>query len=300
MRKKLYSNNGKFQNHSKFIPMRKQKLRCIRTVLSVVCTMVLLAVIGVSVFLLHNRNAEAELQKLSAQVQLSTEAVGTTEAAAATEPSVSTDPSVTTEPTAATVPVETKPEMLSQYKDLYATNNEMVGWIKIDDTKIDYPVMHTPDDPQKYLHMSFSQTNSYPGVPFIDAGCTMESQNLLIYAHNMPNGTMFRDLLKYQQKNFWQQHPTIIFNTLYEEQEYEIIAAFYDRVYYTRETGMFKFYQFIDPETEDAFNNGITVMKEKSLYDTGVTAQYGDRLITLVTCAYHTDHGRFVVVARKK
>ena len=128
----------------------------------------------------------------------------------------------------------------------------------------------------------------------------MESQNLLIYAHNMPNGTMFRDLMQYQQKNFWQQHPTITFNTLYKEQEYEVIVAFYDRVYYTWETGMFKFYQFIDPETEDEFNDGIAAMKEKELYDTGVTAQYGDQLITLVTCAYHTDHGRFVVVARKK
>lgn len=294
MSQKLYSNNGKFQNYIKSKPKRKQKVRWVKIVLLAMCSLVLLAMIGAGIFLLHNRNAEAEFQELSAQVQLSDTAADITETAVVAEPTVST------EPTTAAVPVETKQEMLPQYKDLYAANNEMVGWIKIDDTKIDYPVMHTPEDPQKYLHMSFSQANSYPGVPFIDAGCTMESQNLLIYAHNMPNGTMFRDLMQYQQKNFWQQHPTITFNTLYEEQEYEVIVAFYDRVYYTRETGMFKFYQFIDPETEDEFNDGIAAMKEKALYDTGVTAQYGDQLITLVTCAYHTDHGRFVVVARKK
>ena len=105
-----------------------------------------------------------------------------------------------------------------------------------------------------------------------------ESQNLIIYGHNMTNGTGFRTLMYYQQENFWREHPTIYLSTLYEEREYEIISCFFDRVYYVHEN-CFKFYQFIDPATEEQ-------------------ALYGDRLVTLVTCAYHVEDGRFVVVAR--
>ena len=104
---------------------------------------------------------------------------------------------------------------------------------------------------------------------------------------------------EYQEKNFWEAHPTIMYSDLYGEYEYEVMSAFYDRVYYKTEN-VFKFYQFIDPETEEEFHAGIEQLKNKALYDTGVTAEYGDQLITLVTCAYHTDNGRFVVVARRK
>lgn len=296
MSKTVYSNHGKFQNGDQHHhrPRKKKNPRKLLLILvGIVLALVLLIAAGLALFFGGNEKAEEDFQALSAQVQLAEETAASTTAPASTTASTA----ATTVPT---VPAETQPTILPQYADLYNANNEMIGWIKIEGTKIDYPVMHTPNDPQKYLHKSFAQTDSYPGVPFIDAGCTMESQNRLIYAHNMPNGTMFRDLMKYQEKTFWQKHPTITFNTLYEEQEYEIVAAFNDRVYYQRETGMFKFYQFIDPATKEEFDAGIAAMKDKALYDTGVTAEYGDQLITLVTCAYHTDHGRFVVLARKK
>lgn len=209
---------------------------------------------------------------------------------------------VTTSPTtvATTAPTETlPPEILPQYADLAAQNPEMVGWLRIADTAIDYPVMHTPEDPEKYLHTNFEEEYSYPGVPFIDGNCTMDSDNLLIYGHNMPNGTMFRSLLQYKEEAYWKEHPTICFDTLYEEQEYEVLAAFYDRVYYKTED-VFKFYQFIDAEDEQNFDDAIAQFRSKALYDTGVEAAYGDQLITLVTCAYHTDNGRFVVVVRRK
>jgi len=206
------------------------------------------------------------------------------------------------EKTAAT---ETAPEttgprrILPQYEALYAQNSDLFGWLTIEGTKIDYPVMHAPTEREKYLHANFEGEYSYPGTPFLDETCTADSDNLLIYAHNMPNGTMFRNLMNYQEKNFWQAHPTIRFNTLYEEQEFEVLAAFYDRVYYKTEN-VFKFYQFIDAVDEADYDDAISQFKEKALYDTGVEASYGDQLITLVTCAYHTDNGRFVVVAKKK
>ena len=249
-----------------------------------VVLLILLAVAGI---LLHNHDAEAELEALAAQV---------TTAPKTSAPTVEeTQPETTSETTIEPLP----PEVLPQYAELAAQNPEMVGWLRIEDTMLDYPVMHTPEEPEKYLHTNFDGEYSYPGVPFLDGSCTMDSDNLLIYGHNMPNGTMFRSLLKYQEKNYWQAHPTIHFDSLYEEQEYEILAAFYDRVYYKTED-VFKFYQFIDAEDEADFDNAVSQFKSKALYDTGVDAAYGDKLITLVTCAYHTDNGRFVVVAKRK
>lgn len=283
----LYSNNGRFAGG------RKPKRKGLKIALIAVLALLLLAAGGVGLFLLGNHNADADFQKMAAQVQEKT-----AETTVITTPAETTQTEETIAET--TAPTQaTQPTILPQYAQLYQQNPDMVGWIKIEGTAIDYPVMHTPADPEKYLHVNFEGVYSYPGVPFVDAACTMDSDNLLIYGHNMPNGTMFRSLMQYQQKNFWQNHPAIVFNTLYEEQEYEVLAAFYDRVYYKTED-VFKFYQFIDPETEEEFDEGIAQFKEKALYDTGVNAEYGDRLITLVTCAYHTDHGRFVVVARRK
>lgn len=204
-------------------------------------------------------------------------------------------------PTETTQPPETAPpQLLGDMAKLYQDNPDTVGWLKIDGTKIDYPIMHTPADPEKYLHMDFDGNYNFGGLPFIDYQCSLEpeSDNLLIYGHNMNNGTMFRDLMRYQEVSFWKDHPVIQFSTLYERRQYEILAAFYDRVYFTYED-CFKFYQFIDAADQAEFDSAIANFKEKSLYDTGVTAVYGDSLITLVTCAYHVDNGRFVVVARE-
>ncbi len=206
----------------------------------------------------------------------------------------------TTEATEETTePVETGPQMLPNMKKLYEQNPDTIGWIRIDDTRLDYPVMHTPNEKWKYDHLSFDGKYDYGGVPYLKEACSVDlpTDNLIIYGHNMTNGSQFRTIMGYQQINYWQEHPTIYFSTLYEEREYEVLAAFYDRIYTTTET-CFKYYEFIDPETEEEFNEGIQYFKNRSLYDTGVDAKWGDQLITLVTCAYHVDDGRFVVVGR--
>lgn len=204
----------------------------------------------------------------------------------------------TTEET--TVPVETEPVMLDYMAELYEENQDVAGWIKIADTKLDYPVVHTPEDEEKYLYADLDGKFRVMGTPLIDADCSLDpvSDNVLVYGHNMYNGTAFRTLMSYDQKTFWQKHPTFTFSTLYDENEYEIIAAFYDRVYLKSEN-VFKFYEFIDAENEEDFDYAISKFKEKSLYDTGVTAEYGDKLVTLVTCSYHVDYGRFVVVGKQ-
>ena len=182
---------------------------------------------------------------------------------------------------------------------LYEKNPDLFGWVKIDDTKIDYPVMYAPDDLEKYLYHDFEGNSYSGGTPYMDVRCTRDSENYLIYGHNMKNGTMFKHLMKYQDEKFWKDHQTVYFDTLYSEGEYEVVAAFYDRVYYKHED-CFKFYDVIELEDEDSYDDAIANFKEKSMYDTGVTPEYGTQLVTLITCAYHVDNGKFVVVLAEK
>ncbi len=189
---------------------------------------------------------------------------------------------------------------LSDYQDLYLQNNDMVGWIKIEDTKINYPVMQSKDNPNFYLKHGFDKAYTDYGCPYIQENCDADipSDNLIIYGHNMKDSSMFSGLMNYTDKSFWESHKTISFDTLTEKCDYEIIAAF-KTVVYTDSPESFKYYQFINADTGDEFNAYITKCKELALYDTGVTAEYGDKLITLSTCEYSRNNGRMVVVAKK-
>ena len=220
-----------------------------------------------------------------------------TETTSSTEPD--TTGQTTTTPTTEETTVPTEPQMLLELARLHEENPDLYGWVRIDGTAIDYPVMFAPDEVEKYIHKNFYGDYSFAGLPFLSdySGADVESMNLIIYGHNMTNGTMFQNLMNYKQKKYWEAHPEIYFATLDEERTYEIFAVLEDRVYYSYETN-FKFYNFMDPETEEDFNEGIAYFKEHSLYDTGITPEYGDRLITLVTCAYHHQLGRFVVIGR--
>lgn len=272
-------------------PRRKQKKSKLIPILYCIAVALLVLIIAMMLIIVNRRKDTPVKAPTSASTTAAMEA-------ATTEPTVTTA-APTTEPT--TVPTTEPPlVMLENMAELYEKNPDVIGYIKIEGTRLDYPVMYTPDDEEKYLRTSFEGNPSIAGVPFIDADCSVDprSDNLLIYGHNMANGTAFNSLMNYQQKNYWQDHPTFTYSTLYEEKTYEIIAAFYDRVYYKYED-VFKFYQFIDAEDESHFNEAITYFKDKSVYDTGVTAEYGDKLITLITCAYHVDNGRFVVVGKE-
>lgn len=215
--------------------------------------------------------------------------------AASTAPTAA--PSAPAETDAPEAPAEKTP--LPQYLWLYEENPDFYGWLQIEGTAIDYPVMYTPEEPEKYLYRSFSGNPSTGGTLFLDGNCTPDGDNTIIYGHNMKDGSMFRDLLQYEREEFWEAHPVIRFDTLYEKGEYEVMAAFYDRVYYEEET-CFKFYEFFKAEDEADYREAIRNYLGMSLYDTEIIARYGDKLLTLVTCAYQTENGRFVVVAKKK
>lgn len=189
--------------------------------------------------------------------------------------------------------------ILEQYYELSRQNADMIGWIKIDGTEIDYPVMYTGDD--FYLRHGFDKADSKSGLPFIDKRCALEpfGTNTIIYAHNVKNGMMFSGLLNYKSSDYYAKHSIIRFDTLYEVQEYEIVAAFESEVYQKSDT-VFKHYNFINADNQAAFDEYIAGIKALSLYDTGIHPEYGDELITLMTCSYHTENGRFVVVAKKQ
>lgn len=299
----MANRQGKFQTPRTPVPprrndagQRRRRRRGPNPLFIILVAVFCVALIAVAAILIHMGKARSDFRKLSEMVE---ENATATAAPVETTPPETRSTGPTTETTVPTEPEPTEPVMLAKYAPLYEQNHDLFGWLRIDGTVIDYPVMHTPTDPEKYLHTNFKREYSFGGIPFIDANCSADSDNLLIYGHNMLDGSMFRTLLKYQQKDFWQRNPVISFNTLYEEQEYEVVAAFYDKVYKKSDTN-FKFYQFYDTSDQSSFDEAMAYYREHALYDTGVTAQCGDLFLTLVTCAYQTENGRFVVVARKK
>lgn len=196
--------------------------------------------------------------------------------------------------------IETTERML-KVKKLQKENDDIVGWLEIEDTNINYPVLQG-DDNEFYLNRNYKKEKSEKGSIFLDAkyNWNIPSNNLLIYGHNIINGLMFQDLLKYESQDFYKKHPNIRFTTEKDDKEYEIISVFKSRVYYKAEKNVFRYYDFINAKKEEDYMEFVKNAKKASIYDTEVTAKYGDELITLVTCSYHIEDGRFVVIGREK
>ncbi len=191
------------------------------------------------------------------------------------------------------------PDVLDEYKTLYEKNKKLIGWLKIDDTIIDYPVMQTGDN-EYYLDHNFNQEYDKNGSLFLDYNCNIypRSTNLIIYGHHMKSGQMFGQLQKYAKESYGEKHSIIQFDSIYEEATYQVMYVFRSQVY-NEDEFVFKYYQFIDANSEEEFNSYMEEMAELSLYDTGVTASYGDSLLTLSTCDHSQTDGRFVVVAKR-
>lgn len=196
--------------------------------------------------------------------------------------------------------VQIEMPVLEQYAELYSQNRDMIGWIQIERTMVNYPVMQTPTDPEFYLRANFKREYAYSGLPFLDARNDPydATQNLIVYGHNMKSGTMFGTLSSYESKGYWEQHKRIQFSLLTEAREYEIIGAYHSKEYEEGETG-FKYYENVSLKDAASYAAYVKNVKEASFYDTGIEPQWGEQLLTLSTCSYHTDHGMFVVVARR-
>lgn len=190
-------------------------------------------------------------------------------------------------------------EVLEEYQTLYNKNKKLIGWLKIDDTIIDYPVMQTANN-EYYLDHNFNQEYDKNGSLFLDKDCDVvhRNTNLIIYGHHMKSGKMFGNLNSYSNEDYGKKHSLIQFDTIYEKGTYEVMYVFRSRIYNEDEV-VFKYYQFLDAASEAEFNSNMQEMAALSLYDTGVTASYGDELLTLSTCDSSETDGRFVVVAKR-
>jgi sortase B len=216
-------------------------------------------------------------------------------------PTQAAKPSVTTEPSKPGFEVISDPTVeggiLLDYAELHEMNPDMAGWIKIEGTKVDYPVMQTSTNNKDfYLKRDFDKQDSVRGSIYAREECDLDkpSDNITIYGHNMADGSMFHSLMSYTEKSAWDYNSLIFFDTLKERHIYKIFSVFKT----SANAGKgFSYHQFVDAQNETEFNDFVTNCKNLSFYDTGITPKYGDKIICLSTCEYTLNNGRLVVAA---
>jgi len=190
---------------------------------------------------------------------------------------------------------------VDKVKELQQDNSDVKGWIKIDGTNINYPLLQGTDDDYYTKHNYKKETSKYGSIMInYKSNLNDVNSNVIIYGHNIINSTqMFADLIKYEKKDFYTQHPTVKIMTDEGESDYQIMYVFKSRVFYVDETNVFRYYQYYDFNDKSTYNEYLNNCKKIELYNTEVTAKYGEQLITLSTCEYSQDNGRLVVVAKK-
>lgn len=200
-------------------------------------------------------------------------------------------------PTEEDAPEETTVTAYEKYAAVYEQNPDFAGWLTIPGTNIDYPVMQSIENPNFYLKHAFDGSYSDYGVPYAQENCDLElSDNIILYGHHMNDGSMFADLCKYESEGFYREHSTFTFDTLSGYGNYEIVTVF-KTVAYSQDG--FKYYHFVNAECEEDFEEYLAQCRALALYNTGVTAEYGDQLLTLSTCEYSRTNGRIVIVAKR-
>ena len=192
-------------------------------------------------------------------------------------------------------------ERIKKVEELQKENSDIIGWLEIENSNVNYPVLQGKDN-SYYMTHNYKKEYSKDGSLFLDTDYDWNkpSTNLLIYGHNNRDSKeMFVDLMNYKDENYYKEHKTIRFTTNQEDSEYEIISVFLSRVYYKHEKNVFRYYYFINAADEQEFNNYVENSKKASLYNINATATYGDQLLTLSTCEYSQEDGRLAVVARE-
>lgn len=209
------------------------------------------------------------------------------------------DASAHTTPETAAVPAAAAGEILPRYRALYEKNPDLIGWLRIDGTDIDLPVVQTPGDNEYYLRRGFDRFYAVGGTLFLDERCSVSTDaptaNWLIYGHNMHDGSMFGQLVRYRDEDFYKAHPTFTFDTLYEGGTWQVVAA----VDTALGADTLPYYTFFDADTKLDWQHRVRAITEKALYDTGVMPEYGAQLLTLSTCGdTHPDtDARFALLA---
>lgn len=199
----------------------------------------------------------------------------------------------------APAPTEEPNPMLAAYRALHERNEDFAGWIYMKDTVVDYPVMYTPQEPEKYIHKNFDGDYSRAGLPFMDIGSQPDSRgvNQIIYGHNMRSGAMFAILHKFYQDDYWNTYRSVSFDTLTLQRDYEILALIPVIIGNMDKPSMLIFHALTTQtqESVDEINNYLTHYSKRLTGEVLV----GDDLLTLVTCRKLTDSDRLLLVARR-
>lgn len=193
-----------------------------------------------------------------------------------------------------------EPVILEKYQELHTKYPDIVGWLKIGDI-IDYPIVMNKEDSDYYLYRNFKKEESKYGSIYLNNECdlNLKSSISLVYGHHMNNGSMFGGLEKYLDKNFFEKNRLIELDTLYEENQYEVVGVFLSKIYNQNELEVFKYYNYKGILSEDDFNDykdGVSqLLKIGNLSE----VNYGDTLVELVTCSYHEKDGKLIVLCKK-
>lgn len=211
-----------------------------------------------------------------------------------------TEPStVVTEPTETTQPVKT---LLDKISGVYNRNKDVVGWIQIDDTSINYPILQRKSEKDYYLYRNFYGNQDKHGCIYARETCDMVEPTdvITIYGHYMSDGTMFHDIHKYYgygySRTFFDTHPYIYLANLYEEHTYQVVCLFKTSGTYGEGFPFHLYDDFADEAEYEEFINGVRGL---AIYDSGIETQYGDTFICLSTCEYSIENGRLVLVAKR-
>lgn len=192
--------------------------------------------------------------------------------------------------------------VLKKYRDLYKQNKDLAGWLSIEGTVINYPVMQTgKKNPDFYLHNDFEKKESDHGTLFVDARNDIVNRdtNLIIYGHNMRDGTMFGGLKSFMDQSYFENHQKLVFDTIYEKAEYQIVAVCLSKVNY-QDDQTFRYYNFLDAESKEEFQAFLANIQQLTVFDQKIDISYGDELLTLSTCNSYIQDGRLFLIAKKE
>ena len=269
---------------------KKKKYKIIYTSILIIAVLL----IGVLAFAIYKLNTEYIPQQKEAQryeelrdiLHNSEETVGGGEEDSSEEPQ--------------TLETTSKGEVIRVYslKELFDMNSDMVGWLTVPDTRIDYPVMHTPNDVEYYLHTDFDGYYSFSGCLFVGDNCDIDSDVFVIYGHNMNNGSMFGEIDLYSYQNYFEEHRDVIFRTRDGTRLYKVFAAFPTKVYdKDDEIEGFRYYNSVGDKTKAEYEKTVKEICDLSVVSSDDVPAYPAQIVYLSTCAYHEENGRFVIAA---
>jgi sortase B len=190
--------------------------------------------------------------------------------------------------------------VLPEYEDFLAQNPDLVGWLTIQGTKVDYPVVQKAEDNEYYLNHSFDGSEDSAGTIYVDyrSDIVNPTTNTMVYGHNMKNGTMFGSLKNYLQEDFFKEYRYIQFNTIYEHRLYQVVSVCLSEVAY-QDDDSYRYYNFIQANNMEEWQAFVNNVDSLAIYQSDVSLSPEDEILTLSTCNSYTEDGRLFIVAKR-